>query len=48
LWAGGMAGIAVGDWAIAHVDTTDTLKSVRALRFGGTLSANMNETLTRQ
>jgi pimeloyl-ACP methyl ester carboxylesterase len=36
LWAGGMAGIAVGDWAIAHVDTTDTLKSVRALRFGGT------------
>jgi dipeptidyl aminopeptidase/acylaminoacyl peptidase len=36
LWAGGMAGIAVADWAIAHVDTTDTLRSVRALRFGGT------------
>jgi pimeloyl-ACP methyl ester carboxylesterase len=35
-WAGGMAGIAVADWAIAHVDTTDTLRSVRALRFGGT------------
>jgi len=31
-----MAGIAVADWAIAHVDTTDTLRSVRALRFGGT------------
>jgi len=36
LWAGGMAGIAVADWAIAHVDTTDTLRSVRVLRFGGT------------
>jgi dipeptidyl aminopeptidase/acylaminoacyl peptidase len=36
LWAGGMAGIAVADWAMAHVDTTDTLRSVRALRFGGT------------
>jgi dienelactone hydrolase len=36
LWTGGMAGIAVADWAIAHVDTTDTLRSVRALRFGGT------------
>ncbi|HKA19171.1 MAG TPA: prolyl oligopeptidase family serine peptidase, partial [Blastocatellia bacterium] len=35
LWAGGMAGIAVADWAIAHVDTTDTLRSLRALRFGG-------------
>jgi dipeptidyl aminopeptidase/acylaminoacyl peptidase len=31
-----MAGIAVADWAIAHADTTDTLRSVRALRFGGT------------
>ena len=36
LWAGGMAGIAVADWAIAHEDTTDTLRSVRASRFGGT------------
>jgi pimeloyl-ACP methyl ester carboxylesterase len=36
LWAGGMAGIAVADWAMAHMDTTDTLRSVRALRFGGT------------
>jgi dienelactone hydrolase len=36
LWAGGMAGIAVADWALAHADTTDTLRSVRALRFGGT------------
>lgn len=31
-----MAGIAVADWTIVHVDTTDTLRSVRALRFGGT------------
>jgi dipeptidyl aminopeptidase/acylaminoacyl peptidase len=36
LWAGGMAGIAIGDWAIAHEDTTDTLRSLRAARFGGT------------
>jgi pimeloyl-ACP methyl ester carboxylesterase len=36
LWAGGMAGVAVADCAIAHVDTTDTLRSVRVLRFGGT------------
>jgi dipeptidyl aminopeptidase/acylaminoacyl peptidase len=36
LWAGGMAGIAVGDWAIAHEDTTDTLRGLRAARFGGT------------
>jgi len=31
-----MTGVAVADWAIAHVDTTDTLRSMRALRFGGT------------
>jgi dipeptidyl aminopeptidase/acylaminoacyl peptidase len=36
LWTGGMAGIAIADWAIAHADTTDTLRTVRALRFGGT------------
>ena len=30
LWAGGMAGIAVADWAIAHEDTTDTLRGRRA------------------
>jgi dipeptidyl aminopeptidase/acylaminoacyl peptidase len=36
LWAGGMAGIAVADWAIAHEDTTETLRGIRALRFGGT------------
>ncbi len=36
LWAGGMAGIAVADWAIAHEDTTDTLRNLRAARFGGT------------
>jgi dipeptidyl aminopeptidase/acylaminoacyl peptidase len=36
LWAGGMAGTAVADWAIAHEDTTETLRGIRALRFGGT------------
>jgi len=36
LWAGGMAGIAVADWAVAHHDTTDTLRGWRAARFGGT------------
>jgi dipeptidyl aminopeptidase/acylaminoacyl peptidase len=36
LWAGGMAGIALADWAIAHEDTTDTLRGWRAARFGGT------------
>jgi dipeptidyl aminopeptidase/acylaminoacyl peptidase len=36
LWAGGMAGIAVADWAMAHEDTTDTLRGIRAARFGGT------------
>jgi dipeptidyl aminopeptidase/acylaminoacyl peptidase len=36
LWAGGMAGIAVADWAIADEDTTDTLRGWRAARFGGT------------
>ena len=36
LWAGGMAGIAVADWAIAHEDTTETLRGIRAARFGGT------------
>jgi len=36
LWAGGMAGIAGADWAIAHEDTTDTLRGVRSARFGGT------------
>jgi len=31
-----MAGIAVADWAVAHHDTTDTLRGWRAARFGGT------------
>jgi dipeptidyl aminopeptidase/acylaminoacyl peptidase len=26
----------VADWAIAHEDTTDTLRGIRAARFGGT------------
>jgi len=36
LWAGGMAGIAIADWAIVHEDTTDTLRGWRTGRFGGT------------
>jgi len=36
LWAGGMAGIAIADCAIAHEDTTETLRGWRAARFGGT------------
>jgi acetyl esterase/lipase len=35
LWAGGMAGIAIADWAICQQDTTDTLRGWRAARFGG-------------
>jgi len=36
LWAGGMALIAVADWAMAHADTTENLQGVRATRFCGT------------
>jgi dienelactone hydrolase len=36
LWAGGMAGIAIADWAIVHEYTTDTLRGWRTGRFGGT------------
>jgi dienelactone hydrolase len=36
LWAAGMAGIAIADWAIVHEDTTDTLRGWRTGRFGGT------------
>jgi dipeptidyl aminopeptidase/acylaminoacyl peptidase len=35
LWAGGMASIAVADWAMAQEDTTETLRGLRAARFGG-------------
>jgi acetyl esterase/lipase len=36
LWIGGMALIAVADWAMASEDTTENLKGIRAARFGGT------------
>jgi acetyl esterase/lipase/Tol biopolymer transport system component len=36
LWAGGMASIAVADWAMAHEDTTEHLRGIRSTRFGGT------------
>jgi dipeptidyl aminopeptidase/acylaminoacyl peptidase len=36
LWAGGIAGVAVADWAIMHDDAADTLRSFVASLFGGT------------
>ncbi len=37
LWAGGMAGIAISDWAMAYEDSADTLKGYLVALFGGTL-----------
>jgi dipeptidyl aminopeptidase/acylaminoacyl peptidase len=36
LWAGGMAGIAVADWAIQYEDSAETLKGYQSIIFGGT------------
>jgi dipeptidyl aminopeptidase/acylaminoacyl peptidase len=36
LWAGGMAGIAIADWAIQYEDTADTLRGYQTALFGGT------------
>jgi dipeptidyl aminopeptidase/acylaminoacyl peptidase len=36
LWAGGMAGIAIADWAIQYEDTADLLRGVQESLFGGT------------
>jgi len=36
LWAGGMAGIAVADWAVMYEDTADTLRGLIIALFGGT------------
>ncbi len=36
LWAGGMAGIAIADWAVQYEDTADTLKAYQVALFGGT------------
>ena len=35
-WAGGMAGIAIADWALQYEDSADTLKGYEAALFGGT------------
>ncbi len=36
LWAGGMAGIAISDWAMMYEDAADTLKGWVVTMFGGT------------
>jgi len=36
LWAGGMAGRAIADWAVAYKDSADTLKAFEVSLFGGT------------
>jgi dipeptidyl aminopeptidase/acylaminoacyl peptidase len=36
LWAGGMAGIAIADWALQFEDSADMLKGVMVAFFGGT------------
>lgn len=35
LWAGGMAGIAIADWAVQYEDTADTLKGIQVALLGG-------------
>jgi dienelactone hydrolase len=36
LWAGGMAGVAIADWAMQYEDSADTLKGYQRALFGGT------------
>lgn len=36
LWAGGMAGIAIADWAISYQDSAETLRGYERALFGGT------------
>src|SRR5581483_11186310 len=36
LWAGGMAGIAITDWAVQYEDSAETLRGVQRAFFGGT------------
>src|ERR687886_3027264 len=36
LWAGGMAGIAIADWAVQYEDSAETLKGYEAALFEGT------------
>ena len=35
LWAGGMAGIAIADWAMSYEDSSDLLRSYQRMLFGG-------------
>ncbi|MEZ4659082.1 MAG: prolyl oligopeptidase family serine peptidase [Caldilineaceae bacterium] len=35
LWAGGMAGIAIADWAVMYEDSADTLRGYQRALFGG-------------
>ncbi len=35
LWAGGMAGVAIADWAVQYEDSADTLRGVQVAFFGG-------------
>ena len=36
LWAGGMAGVAIADWAMLYEDSSETLKGYCSAMFGGT------------
>jgi dipeptidyl aminopeptidase/acylaminoacyl peptidase len=36
LWAGGLAGIAIADWAVQYEDTADTLRGFQVALLGGT------------
>lgn len=36
LWAGGMAGIAIADWAVQYEDSAETLRGYQVALFGGT------------
>jgi pimeloyl-ACP methyl ester carboxylesterase len=36
LWAGGMAGIAIADWAVQYEDSAETLRGYQVSIFGGT------------
>jgi dienelactone hydrolase len=36
LWAGGMAGVAIADWAVSYEDSADTLRGYQVALLGGT------------
>jgi dipeptidyl aminopeptidase/acylaminoacyl peptidase len=36
LWAGGMAGVAIADWAMLYEDSSETLRGYCSAMFGGT------------